>query len=148
MKSIQCSLPSDSDDSDPDYAQFVSDMSKPTPLVKRFTKSTRNRPTQFTSDDEKENDASSSAMDELPPSEWVIGEFTKVVYEGAAFLGVIRKVVCNEAVVQCLKMPFGVDVEYDDLEPEEDSVFYNKLYKCDKQCEWVMVGRKWRVKFT
>ena len=56
-----------------------------------------------------------------------IGKWVKVIYEEEVVFGKVINKYEKQCQVRCLKLPFGITLP-EDLEPEEDAVYYDKVW--------------------
>ena len=71
------------------------------------------------------------------------GMWVKVLYEDEWFIGKVEKNAGSCCAVRCLTKPFGVH-EPQDMEPEDDAVFYEKVYGVEVKPTLKRIGRAWK----
>ena len=79
--------------------------------------------------DKSRNDEelTNSTLSRLIYTDTSVGDWVKVLYEGEVFIGKILQKTAGETMVQCLEKPFGIKKEPQNLEREQDAVFYENV---------------------
>ena len=93
--------------------------------------------------DEGPND---STLNPLTSSEITVGQWVKVIYEEEVFVGKVLRKAGGETMVQCLEKPFGIR-EPQNLEREQDAVFYEHIYESDVTPQLKKAGRGWKYSY-
>ena len=82
----------------------------------------------------------------IPSSEVVLGQWVKVVYEEEIFIGKVLKIVQENCLVRCLKMPYGILVPQD-FEREE-ATYYTTVYHTTAVPKLEKNSRGWKYIYT
>ena len=128
-----------------DIEDFVFEDGKPRPFVCEDPK-----PILDEGDFEIGESSSDDQLIRKPLLSVLEGDWVKVIYEGAIFIGKVSPVKVSgkqkqEFVrVRCLRKPYGIR-EPQDLETEEEAADYREVYECKEEPQMVQVARrKWQ----
>ena len=72
-----------------------------------------------------------------------LNQWVQVVYEGEFFLGKVLGKLRGKTLVQCLEKPNGIK-EPQNLERENDAVYYKDIYESNVAPHLTKVGRSWK----